>query len=173
MSQVQVADRSETAPVTAGQLDRLARAIVVVSASAEDVPHATTIDSFTFVSADPVLALVSLTRGSTMLDLISRAGTFAVSVLASDQEPLARRFASRNRGIGDAQFIGVTHSKGLQTRAPLLHGALAWFEFEACQPIVVGDHVMVLGSLLQALCGRDDRPALLRQDRSYCHTSLV
>jgi flavin reductase (DIM6/NTAB) family NADH-FMN oxidoreductase RutF len=102
-----------------------------------------------------------------MLDFIERAGSFAVSVLACDQEHLARRFASRSRGRGDGQFKGVDVSLGPWTKAPLLHGALAWFECEMHSRVVAGDHVMVLGSPLESTLGRKDKPALLRQDKVY------
>ena len=114
---LQVIDRPPATPTRAGALDRLTRAICVVSASSDGIPHAATIDSFTFVSTEPAVAMVSLTTGSTMLDVIERAGAFAVSVLAYDQEVLARHFGSRSRGFGWAQFEGVDVSPGRWTNA--------------------------------------------------------
>jgi flavin reductase len=160
-------DRPSAPATQAGALDRLPRAISVVSASADGTPHAATIDSFTVVSTEPALVMVSLTRGSRMLDVIERAQSFVVSVLAVDQEHLARRFASRNRGLGAAQFDGVEVSAGYWTKALLLRGAVAWFECEVHSQVVAGDHVIVMGSLLESSVGRGDKPALLRQDRSY------
>ncbi len=167
MRNLQVVDRPRAAAAQSVALDRLTRAVSVVSASADGSPHAATIDSFTVVSSDPALVMVSLTRGSTMLDVIDRAQSFAVSLLAYDQQALARRFASRSRGRGAAQFEGVAVSVGYWTSAPLLRGALAWFECEVHSRVVAGDHVIVMGSLLESSVGPSDRGALLRQDRDY------
>jgi flavin reductase (DIM6/NTAB) family NADH-FMN oxidoreductase RutF len=167
---LQVAARPSLVPTEATALDRVTRAISVVTASAEGIPHAATIDSFTAVSGEPSLVMVSLTQGSTMLDFIERAGSFAVSVLAFDQEALARRFASRNRGLGFAQFEEVDISTGPWTKAPLLHGCLAWFECELHSLVAAGDHQLVIGSLLEGSVGQN-KPALLRQNRAYQRAS--
>jgi len=168
---IQVATRPVLVPSRATALDRLTRAICVVTTSADGTPHAATIDSCTAVSAEPALVLISLTNGSTMLDFIERAGTFAVSVLAFDQEPLARRFASRSRGLAFTQFAGVDVSIGPWTKAPLLHGCLAWFECELHSTVAAGDHQLVIGSVLEGSVGHGG-PALMRQDRSYCRAAL-
>lgn len=148
-------------------LDRLTRAVSVVSVRDGTTPHAVTVDSLTSVSADPPLVLVSLLAGSRTLDLVRRSGLFGASLLASDQAQLARWFASRRRGAGAAQFTSVPCWQGSRSGAPLLLGALAWLECRLASEVPAGDHVLVIGAVLDAVpCDRGGLP-LLRQDRTY------
>ena len=167
MSDLQVAERPLMSSGTTHALDLLTRAVSVVSAQVDGIPHAATIDSFTIVSTHPTVGMVSLNIGSTMLGFIERAGSFAVSLLADDQEWLSRRFASRSRGVGEAQFDGVAYVLGLWTGAPLIGGALAWFEFRLEDQVRVGDHWLMLGDLLSATSEDQGMRPLLRHHRAY------
>jgi flavin reductase (DIM6/NTAB) family NADH-FMN oxidoreductase RutF len=131
--------------------------VVTVGGSA---PHGMTANSFTAVSLDPPLLLVCVERQAVMHASLSGTGQFAVSVLASHQESVARYFADRRRPLGAEQFDIVDWIPGRCTGVPLIEGALAHFECELWQAYDGGDHTIFLGRLLDAL-RRPDEDALL------------
>jgi len=94
--------------------------IVIVTAIADAVPVGMTCQSFSSLSLDPPLILFSASHTSTSWPRIRHAGTFAVNILADDQEALCRRFASS----GADKFLDVEWSPGA-AGAPLLAGCLA------------------------------------------------
>jgi flavin reductase (DIM6/NTAB) family NADH-FMN oxidoreductase RutF len=156
-------------PIAAGPPDRtllwdaarkFATGIAVVTAGSGAVAggaHGTTVSAFTFISRDPALIAVCLTRGSAMLALIDERGSFAVNVLASHQARLARHFADPRRGAG--QFAGVPWVPGLRDGVPLLIGAMCWLGCEREQRIPMGDHELVLGRVTAVTAG-DGEPLL-------------
>jgi 3-hydroxy-9,10-secoandrosta-1,3,5(10)-triene-9,17-dione monooxygenase reductase component len=62
-----------------------------------------TANSFNSVSLDPPMVLWSLAKSSGSLDVFNSAPEFAVHILASDQEALSNRFASK----GHEKFAGL------------------------------------------------------------------
>jgi flavin reductase (DIM6/NTAB) family NADH-FMN oxidoreductase RutF len=111
-------------------------------------PHGMTANSFTSVSLDPPLLLVCVQREAIMHSSLAAAGLFAVSVLGASQERVARHFANGRRPLGKEQFDFVDWRPGPLTGAPLIVGALAWFECELGRCYDGGDHTIFLGNLL-------------------------
>jgi flavin reductase (DIM6/NTAB) family NADH-FMN oxidoreductase RutF len=111
-------------------------------------PHGMTANSFTSVSLDPPLVLVCVDRGAVMHQALPGAVHFGISVLAADQESVARHFANRRRPLGLAQFDAVEWLPGPRTGAPLIIGAIARFECAVWRTYNGGDHTIVLGRLL-------------------------
>lgn len=127
---------------------RFATGVTVVTTVAEGVHHGMTANSFTSVSLDPVLVLVSVDRESRFHDAVVDAGVFGVSVLSAGQEAVARWFADRGRPRDDTQFADHPFHPGDATGVLLLDRALATFE---CRRHVVheaGDHSLVVGEVV-------------------------
>jgi flavin reductase len=137
-----------------------ATGITVVTANAVGLEHGMTLNSFTSVSLDPLLVLVCVERDALMHKVIEDAGSFALSVLAGDQEPVARYFADSSRPAGAAQFARVGHRIGRATGAPLLEGALAWLECELERTYDGGDHSIFLSRVVMVERGRVREPLL-------------
>ena len=143
--------------------DRLRRALgafgtgVTVITTGGPTPHGMTANSFTSVSLDPPLALVCVRRDAVMHRCM-RTGQFGVSVLAADQERIARHFADTSRPLGVAQFAGLACTPGPGTGVPLIDGALARFECRVCDTYPGGDHSIFLAKVLTlgATAGEDD-----------------
>ncbi|GAA2704364.1 flavin reductase family protein [Micromonospora olivasterospora] len=129
-------------------------------------PHAMTANSFTSVSLDPPLVLVCVDRRAHMHDRILAAGGFAVSVLARDQEHIARHFADRRRGASFAQFERVSWTPGRHAGAPLIDAALAWLECDLWRAYDGGDHSIVVGEVRRAH-DRGAGDALIFADGTY------
>jgi flavin reductase (DIM6/NTAB) family NADH-FMN oxidoreductase RutF len=106
---------------------RFATGVTVVTVNDGGEYRAMTANSFTSVSLDPLLILISVTRDASMHDPIHEAGNFAVNILAADQRPAAELFA--RRGELTEPMGGIPFHVG-GTGAPLLDGGLGWLECE-------------------------------------------
>ncbi|MBT2212819.1 MULTISPECIES: flavin reductase family protein [Actinomadura] len=109
------------------------------------MPHGMTANSFSSVSLDPPLVLVCVDRTAVMHGVLGAAEHFGVSVLAGDQEGVARHFATRRRGLGASQFESVDWWPGPLTGVPLISGALASLECELWRGYDGGDHTIFVG----------------------------
>lgn len=160
------------APLAAADARRLRTAFaafvtgVTVVTVGGRTPHGMTANAFTSVSLDPPLVLVCVDRDARMHQALPRADGFGVSVLAAHQEGIARHFASGGRPRGLAQFATVGWSPGSHTGAPLIDGALAWFECTLWGSYGGGDHSIFVGRLL-AVDRHDHAPPLLFFDRTF------
>jgi flavin reductase (DIM6/NTAB) family NADH-FMN oxidoreductase RutF len=137
-----------------------ATGITVVTANAVGHEHGMTLNAFTSVSLDPLLVLVCVERDALMHKVLEEARTFALSVLAADQEPIARYFADSGRPAGTAQFAEVSYRIGRASDAPLLEGALAWLECELERTYDGGDHSIFLGRVVTVERGQVREPLL-------------
>jgi flavin reductase (DIM6/NTAB) family NADH-FMN oxidoreductase RutF len=131
---------------------RFATGITVITARGT-LAHAMTANAFTSVSLDPPMVLCCVARTARMHETILDAKGFGVSVLSTEQEALARYFASRGRPSGMAQFDRVDWYPGAHTGVPLLNGSLAWLECDLEEVYAGGDHSIFLGVVRDANSG--------------------
>lgn len=141
-------------------LRRFATGVTVVTVDHDGELHGMTASSFASVSLDPPLILVCLDETSRTRALILEKGTFAVNILADDQEGLSRSFSRR----GTKPFDELSHHAG-STGDPLLDGAIAWLECRLEQMVGAGDHDIFVGEVLA--CGDRDGTPLLYYDQAY------
>lgn len=124
-------------------MGRFTTGVAVVSADdGTGDPCAMTISSLTSVSLEPPILLVSLTHGSRTTDAVDTTGTFAVSILGSRQEAIARRFATR----GGARFEGMPVDLS-RSGLPLIPDALAQLECHVHTAHDIGDHRVFYGEV--------------------------
>jgi flavin reductase (DIM6/NTAB) family NADH-FMN oxidoreductase RutF len=128
-------------------LGRFATGVAVVATCAppEGKLVGLTANSFAAVSLDPPLVLWSLSRNASSFASFTRAERFTVSILAAEQEALARHFATRS----DDKFATVAYTLG-RGGCPLIPGSLATFECVAESAVEGGDHVIFLGRVVEA-----------------------
>jgi len=120
-------------------LGRFGTGVCVVTLAGPDGDHGLTVNSFTAVSLDPPLVLVSIAkraRGHELLD----GKPFSVNVLGAEQELLARHFA------GDPHPERVHWEQG--GAAPRLGGVLAVFECTPWRAYDGGDHTLFVGEVV-------------------------
>jgi flavin reductase (DIM6/NTAB) family NADH-FMN oxidoreductase RutF len=108
--------------------------------------HAMTVSAFTSVSLDPPLVLFCAEKIARFHDAVLAEGSWAVSILAEDDEKTARWLALRGRPL-DGQLDGVAHHPGPATGAPLLDDALAVLECRTTAVHDAGDHSIVVGQV--------------------------
>ncbi|MCL8014269.1 flavin reductase family protein [Streptomyces sp. AS02] len=128
---------------------RFATGVIVLSVGGDDI-HGMTANAFTSVSLDPPTVLCCVAHSAVMHKALLAQKRFAVSVLGSDQEDLARHFSDKRRPLGPDQFHRVEWEPGEFTQAPLLHGALAWLECELTEFHDSGDHSIFLGTVINS-----------------------
>lgn len=126
---------------------RFATGVTVVTTVLDGIQHAMTANSFTSVSLDPVLVLVSVDRSARFHDVVVEAGVFGVTVLSAAQEATARWFADRGRPRDDTQFADHPYAIGPATGVALLQGALATLECRVHAVHEAGDHSLVVGEV--------------------------
>lgn len=126
-----------------------ATGVTVVTCRVGDTVAAMTANSFTSISLDPPLVMISISRHGRFIEALSGADTWAVSLLAQGQGRLARHFADPHRDRA-RQFDDIPHEVSAHTGSPLLGGALAWLECRTDQVIEAGDHRLFLGAVVAA-----------------------
>jgi flavin reductase len=118
-------------------LGRFATGVAVVTFDGPDGPRGITVNSFTSVSSEPPLVLVSVARRARSHDNL-RGHWFCVNVLAAQQEAVARRFAGA-AGSSVGWLAGHT--------VPWLAGALAHVECKPWREYEGGDHTLFIGEV--------------------------
>jgi len=116
-------------------LGQFATGVAIVTTAVEGTRLGATISSFNSVSLDPPLVLFSLLRNSLGFAQWKKAGAFCVAILGESQKELSNRFAKG----GTDKWVGLPDERA-RNGAPLVPGALAYFE---CEPYSVcdgGDH---------------------------------
>lgn len=117
-------------------MSRFATGVTVVTYAGEEGPRGATMNSFTSVSADPALVLVSVARRARCHDQLIDS-PFCVNILGAEQEPLARLFAGV-QGAAEPRWATAA-------RVPRLANPLAWVECEPWRAYDGGDHTLVVG----------------------------
>jgi flavin reductase (DIM6/NTAB) family NADH-FMN oxidoreductase RutF len=122
-------------------LGRFASGVTVVtclSPSGDDIGM--TVSAFSSVSLTPPLVLVCVDHHASIYETLLQTSAFAVNVLAANQEPIARRFAT----TGAQRFQGIGFSRGPLGIA-LLDDALATLECKTVAQHPAGDHTIIIG----------------------------
>lgn len=140
-------------------LGHFATGVAVVTAVSEGVPVGITVQSFSSLSLDPPLVLLSPARTSTSWPHIESARRLCINLLAEGHAHLARQFA---RSGGD-KFQGVDWKPSPTTGSPVLTEALAWIDavIESVSP--GGDHLVVVCRVLDLQARTDLRPLIFYQ----------
>ncbi len=132
--------------------------VTVVSAASRDVWHGMTVSSFTSVSLNPPLVLVSLERESGTHRLVEQVGCYGVSILTQNQKDVSDRFAGRSSLESD-RFAGLD-TYTLVTGAPLLVNSLAAFDCQVVASYDAGTQTVFIGEVLAVKTGAPDLPLI-------------
>lgn len=131
-----------------------------------DGPKGLTVSSFTSVSLEPPLILISIAKGSALHGLFSDAKAYAVNFLADDQKSVSDRFAGRTQARD--RFEGIRFTSGI-TGAPIIAGARAALECRAWKVYDGGDHSILVGEVVSAKTLNSKRP-LIYYSQQYTTT---
>lgn len=106
-------------------------------------PIGMTINSFSSLSLDPPLVSWSIQHGSECFQSFHNAESFTINILAADQQELAQTYSRK----GQHTLKGAHFFQG-HAGAPVLHGALAIFECRLWASYPGGDHLILIGEVL-------------------------
>ncbi|ARU16560.1 flavin reductase family protein [Croceicoccus marinus] len=113
------------------------------------------VGSFGSVSLEPPLVAFYIGAGSSSWAQIRECGHFCVNVLGEDQLELCKRIASRK----EDKFHDVAHRQS-DNGMPVLDGVVATIECTIESETDAGDHVIVLGRVMNLTSERDGGPLL-------------
>jgi flavin reductase (DIM6/NTAB) family NADH-FMN oxidoreductase RutF len=104
-----------------------------------------TVNSFSSVSLEPPLVLVSIDLRNAILGHFISSSWFAINILAEHQEDISRRFSSP----AENRFLGLAWHAG-ESGTPLIDGVLAQLECSVVRTFEVGDHTVLIGEVRRA-----------------------
>lgn len=126
---------------------RISLGVYVVGVTGGGRKSAFTAAWITPVSFKPLMLALSVNPHSSTYPLLESSQVFSVNVLGQDQMELASHFGTP--GLPD-KLEGIDWQSGT-TGCPLLTEALAWFECEVVDSHPAGDHVLILGRVVDGL----------------------
>jgi flavin reductase (DIM6/NTAB) family NADH-FMN oxidoreductase RutF len=136
--------------------------VSVITVDLEGERLGLTVASLLSLSLEPPLLGVAVSRQAALHELLRQAKDFGVSLLAGDQEHLARHFARGVPPIGLWEGVEVREGEG----PPLLAGALGWAVCERAGEHPTGDHTLFIGDVTDVEPG-PGRDALAYVRQSY------
>lgn len=146
-------------------MSRFATGVTVVTTFDGTKREGLTVNSFASLSLDPPLVLWSIRKSAPSLATFLRASCFAVNVLAAGRHELSQHFATPRAD----KFSGIHFADGFGG-CPVLQGNVASFECRKSQVLEGGDHLIILGEVVN-LSYCDDVPLIFISGR-YCTPAL-
>lgn len=146
---------------------RYATGVTVVSCQPKDGPAVgLTVNSFTSVSLQPALVMWCLEAHSSIKWAFDEAQSYAVSILAAEQQHLSNHFATPGQ-----HEMSSSDVETFETGAPLLKGRLAGFDCKIVERHGSGDHLILIGEV-QHFDSRAGAP-LIYSGRKYLSGELI
>jgi 3-hydroxy-9,10-secoandrosta-1,3,5(10)-triene-9,17-dione monooxygenase reductase component len=129
--------------------------ITIITGMDAGEPVGLTCQSFVSLSLEPPLVAFCPGRSSTSWPRIEPSGHFCVNILGEDQEELCRVFATK----GGDKFRGVGW-RAAESGSPVIIDAVAWVDCRINTIHEAGDHLIVVGAVLELHADRNTRPLL-------------
>ena len=139
-------------------MGQFASGVTVVTTKHGDTPIGITASSFTSLSLNPPLVLVSLDKKLFTHNVIAESGVFAVNVLSARQWELGMRFAGMKPEIKD-RFAGLKTRTAI-TGSPIFPESLAWVDCTVWNMYDGGDHTIFVGEVKDLSVSDADVPLL-------------
>ena len=114
--------------------------VTVVTYDLDGSPRGVTVNSFTSISVDPPLILVSIARNARAAAGL-RGSPLVVNGLAAEQLDLAKHFAGQHQD-------GLEIPWSQHHSPPRLRGAVAWIECQPYAEVEAGDHILFLARVM-------------------------
>lgn len=132
----------------------------------EPQPWGTTVNSFTGISLDPPLILVSIGQERSIHPIIERLNRFAVNILGENSQAISDCFAGAPSSLPREAFCNAEYAIG-DCGLPILEQAIAFVGCSVEQKIVAGDHTIYIGRVIEAGTRDDAVWPLLYWRRRY------
>ena len=129
-------------------LKRFPLGVAVMTVGRGGADNALTVSWMTPASFEPPRLLVALDRLHYSLDFLRSTRNFAVNVLREGQERIAGHFA--RQAMSDEEKLATVRTREGTTGAAILEDAVAWLDCEVVSLLECGDHVLVIGEVVDA-----------------------
>jgi 3-hydroxy-9,10-secoandrosta-1,3,5(10)-triene-9,17-dione monooxygenase reductase component len=136
----------------------LPTAVTVVTAPGDTGPAGATASAVASLSLEPRLMVAALDRDSRTLAAVHAANQFGINVLAAEQEPLARGFATK--APHPEKWADVTWRD--EAGIPVIDGCVLWVACELRDAHDGGDHVILTGRV-EGVGGDGARPLVFHR----------
>ena len=120
-----------------------ATGVTVITTSYNNQPFGFTANSFTSVSLEPPIVLFCLKTESTTNKAFQKSNTFAINILAENQEHVSNAFANP-KSTQEKRFSTV---ELIANKLPILKDSLGYLAGEIIQFQEVGDHIVYYGQV--------------------------
>jgi len=122
-------------------MGKFATGVTVVTVKTEQGIHGMTANAFMSVSLNPKLVTISIDNKARMREKIHESKKFAISFLSEDQLDISMHFAGQKKSPKEIEFENME-------QLPVIKEALANVACELYQSIVVGDHTLFVGKVI-------------------------
>ncbi|MBT8445544.1 MAG: flavin reductase family protein [Gammaproteobacteria bacterium] len=140
---------------------RFATGVTVLTAQPDGgAPFGMTVNSFSSLSLDPPLILWNLQESSDIFERWRDTTRFGVNILTADQEHLSARFATPGQ-----HDMAADEFRSSETGCPLLSGTLASFVCDVYNRYPEGDHVIIVGRIIEIAEAGEGAPLLFYRGR--------
>ncbi|MBE2277345.1 MAG: flavin reductase family protein [Rhodobacteraceae bacterium] len=119
--------------------------VTIVTTALEGQPFGLAVNAFASITLAPPMVLVCINETSSTYPRFFAGSSFGISILASDQLDVARRFAVS----GGNKFAGLDWLPGPQGQ-PLINGAAAQLELDIVSMLPAGTHTIFIGRVVTA-----------------------
>ncbi len=144
-------------------MSAFATGVTIVTSGKDGRYHGMTANAFASVSLEPELVLICVDRAADTHPFIEESGFFNVSILAEDQQDLARVFADeRMQERHDLRDVPCSLGRN---GVPVLEGALAHLECRVTDRYQAGDHTVFIGMVEHSEMGEKAQPLLFYRRR--------
>jgi flavin reductase (DIM6/NTAB) family NADH-FMN oxidoreductase RutF len=142
--------------------------VAIVTSTLNGNRHGMTMSSFTSISLNPALVIMSLQGNTRTHELVVQSGVFGITILSKEQIHISDRFAGRTHEIDD-RFAGLD-LETLVTGAPLIKGGLAWLDCRIVESYDAGMNTLFIGEVVAA-CNASEGLPLVYHKRKYWNLS--
>lgn len=139
-------------------MGRFATGVTVITLDHEGALRGMTANAFSSVSLDPALLLVCVDEHASMHSYFQSATAFAVNILSDEQEEISRAFAERGE---KTEVMGGFPYRTGALGSPILEGVLAWAECRVEHRYEGGDHLIIVGRVVDIGLEQPDSAPLL------------
>ncbi len=120
---------------------RFPTGVAVITAANQRERGGMTANAICSLSLDPLLVLVCFDNESRTLPIARASARFAVNFLSTEQEQVARIFASK---MSESEKLDRVEHR-LEEGVPVIGGAIAWAACDLTELIARGDHTIAIG----------------------------
>jgi flavin reductase (DIM6/NTAB) family NADH-FMN oxidoreductase RutF len=146
-------------------LQKFALPVTVVTVGRGGAENGLTVSWVSPVSFDPPRIMFAADRSHYSVDFLRSTRNFVVNVLRSGQTRLAAHFARQSMTTEDKLALVATRES--ETGAAILSDALSYLDCEVASIQEVGDHVIVIGNVVDVGILNDGEPLVTTAGLRY------